>query len=200
MTVSISAVVFWLLTALASGFGAYFGAYLKKKGENLATHEDIAKLVDQVRAITTATKEIEAKISNDMWDRQKQWELKRDALFEATKAVGMTMESVTGLYSAYKASELNEETHIRTLDSWRAFGDSISKFDQAVAIASLVCSIEVQKLLFDWGLSLRSIVRDLGEGNTSTYESASKGLATKRTTINLALRRELGTGITPSIQ
>jgi len=37
----------------------------KKKGENLATHEDLDKLVVQVRAVTTTTKEIEAKISTD---------------------------------------------------------------------------------------------------------------------------------------
>jgi hypothetical protein len=49
---------------LCAGVGAYFGGYLKKKGVNLATHEDIDKVLDQVRAVTTTTKEIEAKISN----------------------------------------------------------------------------------------------------------------------------------------
>jgi len=49
-------------TLVSAGIGAYLGAYLKKKGENLATHEDIGKLLDQVRAVTTITKEIEAKI------------------------------------------------------------------------------------------------------------------------------------------
>ncbi len=42
--------------------GAYLGAYLKKKGENLATHGDIDKLVKQVSAVTAATKQIEARI------------------------------------------------------------------------------------------------------------------------------------------
>jgi len=52
-------------TLISAGIGAYLGAYLKKKGENLATHEDIGKLLDQVRAVTTITKEIEAKISDE---------------------------------------------------------------------------------------------------------------------------------------
>jgi hypothetical protein len=43
--------------------GAYLGSYLKKKGENLATHEDIDKLVKQVSAVTVATKQIEARIN-----------------------------------------------------------------------------------------------------------------------------------------
>jgi hypothetical protein len=53
-----------VVTFLSGGTGAYLGSYLKKKGENLATHEDINKLVDQVSAVTTATKQIETKISS----------------------------------------------------------------------------------------------------------------------------------------
>jgi hypothetical protein len=79
--------LYLLPTALLAGAGAFLGFYLKKKGENLATHEDIDRLNDQVRVVTTTTKEIEAKISGDLWDRQKQWELKRDALFEATRCI-----------------------------------------------------------------------------------------------------------------
>jgi hypothetical protein len=45
------------------------------KGKNLATYEDIDKLVDLVEAVTTATKQIEARISNEVWDRQKRWEM-----------------------------------------------------------------------------------------------------------------------------
>ena len=42
--------VVFLATMLSSGVGAYVGAYLKRKGENPATHEDIDKLLDQVAA------------------------------------------------------------------------------------------------------------------------------------------------------
>lgn len=61
--------ILWDLSVIVALFVGFFSAYMAKKGENLATHEDIEKLVDQVRAVTTATKEIEAKISNDMWIR-----------------------------------------------------------------------------------------------------------------------------------
>ena len=40
-------------TLVAAGLGAYLGSYLKKKGENLATHEDLDKLTAQVSAVTT---------------------------------------------------------------------------------------------------------------------------------------------------
>jgi len=67
--------------------GCILGSYLKKKGENLATHEDIDKLVDQVQAVTKATKEIETKISSDLWDRQKQWDV--ETLFAASNRMSL---------------------------------------------------------------------------------------------------------------
>ncbi len=75
------------LSLVGGWAGAYLGGYLKKKGENLATHEDINQLVDQVRAVTQTTKEIEAKISSDVWNKQKQWEMKREVLFSAAKSI-----------------------------------------------------------------------------------------------------------------
>jgi hypothetical protein len=76
-----------VVTVLSAGIGAYIGAYLKKKGENLATHEDIDKLVVQIKATTEATKSIEARISNEVWDRQRKWEIKKETLFDATRGL-----------------------------------------------------------------------------------------------------------------
>lgn len=53
----------FVLLFIAPALGAYFGSYLKKKGENLATHEDIDMLVRQVSAVTAASKQIEARIT-----------------------------------------------------------------------------------------------------------------------------------------
>lgn len=61
------------LTSLFSAFcGSYLGGYLKKKGENLATHEDVQRLVEQVSRVTEATKQIEARInrSSRVYERQ----------------------------------------------------------------------------------------------------------------------------------
>lgn len=78
-----------LIGALIAGLSLLLGAYLKgygtKKGENLATHEDIDKVLEQVKAVTEATKKIEAEISTGVWDRQKRWEMKREVLFEAAR-------------------------------------------------------------------------------------------------------------------
>jgi hypothetical protein len=69
-----------VITAVVSGAAAYLGSYLRKKGENLATHEDINMLVKQVSAVTTTTKQIEAKISNEVWRRERKSELQLKAI------------------------------------------------------------------------------------------------------------------------
>ena len=59
-----------VLIICAITFVAYFKGYGSKKGENLATHEDIDKLVKQVEAVTKATQDIEASMSTRVWARE----------------------------------------------------------------------------------------------------------------------------------
>ena len=104
-----AALVLFLLPFIAAAAGAYLGAYLRKKGENLATHEDIEKLDDQVRVVTTTAKEIEAKISDELWNRQKRWELKREVLFEVAKSLAEIDGAIIGLDSLLQVETKPDE-------------------------------------------------------------------------------------------
>jgi hypothetical protein len=66
------------LAAFGGTFGALFGGYFRRKGEDLATHEDIAKLVDQVKATTAATESIRADITGRLWVTQERWKQKTE--------------------------------------------------------------------------------------------------------------------------
>src|ERR1700733_9090074 len=112
LMLNIGLLLLWLgLNFVVSGGGAHFGAYLKKKGENLATHEDIDKVLVEVRATTQATKEIEAKISDVVWDRQKRWEMKRDLIFEATKRIAIVKDKLVALCNTYEAGDQTGNPH-----------------------------------------------------------------------------------------
>ena len=50
--------------ALVTGIGAYFDSYLREKGKNLATKEDVA-------AISRTTEEIKTEIASGAWLRQR---------------------------------------------------------------------------------------------------------------------------------
>jgi hypothetical protein len=50
-----------------------------------------------MKAVTQATKEIEAKISDDVWARQRRWELRRDILLQ-------TMDEITNMQGPFGRS------------------------------------------------------------------------------------------------
>jgi hypothetical protein len=141
MTSTIMALMFWAITALMAGFGAYFGSYFKKKGENLATHEDIGKLVDQVRAVTVTAKEIEANISDRSWNRQKHWEMKREAIFSVMASLGRADEALHTLALAAKAlNESKEPGFLRGAEreARNECYQQIEDFDMKRALALIV--------------------------------------------------------------
>jgi len=61
-----------------AAIGAYVGSYLREKGRNLATREDMDNIVVQLRKTTEATEDIKAQISGDLWLRQNRWHFKKD--------------------------------------------------------------------------------------------------------------------------
>lgn len=134
----------WLISTLA---GSFLGAYLKKKGENFATHEDIDKLLEEVRAVTTTTKEIEAKISNEVWERQRRWEVKRDAVFEAVKELRTVQQSLNMVVAAYKVLGVDpdDDSQIRKQrDVLVKYYEAFTGFLRAKMLATIVCGKEVR--------------------------------------------------------
>ncbi len=68
-----------LVFVVVNVFKPFIGSYAAKKGENLATKQDIAQL-------TKIAEGIRAEISDKVWDRQKQWELRRDVVIDTIRA------------------------------------------------------------------------------------------------------------------
>jgi hypothetical protein len=140
-----------VLSFIGAGCGAYFGAYLKKKGENWATHADIGKLVDQMAAVTTATKKIEAAISDDVWGRQRRWELKRDTILQTMDEISNIQGPLSALTAAGVLLQVADDESRRS-----AAQERINTASQDIQLAAkdlfrsmyriqLVCGVDVQK-------------------------------------------------------
>jgi hypothetical protein len=86
-TVAVPIITFLLAWILRSALVPFLDGYSRRKGENLATHEDLDNAIEQLKAVTLTKENIKAAISDDVWDRQKQWEMRRDAVFEAVRAM-----------------------------------------------------------------------------------------------------------------
>lgn len=108
-------------------------AYLVTKGKNLATHEDIAKLVDQVRE----TEKVKAEITDNVWDRQQRWTFKQK----------IYRELIESLNALYHAEILYDETT----------ADPISKTEKAAAHEAKMTALAALKV-FDTLTTVSAIV------------------------------------------
>ena len=202
MNISIArALIFWSVTVVISGGAAYLGAYLKKKGENLATHEDIKKLVDQVQVVTTTAKEIESRIDEGVWGRQRQWELKRETLLEGGRAIADFLAAIMRLNAVHvtKAgvSKDEEDRYLLALgkqenDALDAINKASYTFQRAQLIISIVGGKEVQLAFAKIERLYKSITLKIAEGDTEYLNKALPEIRTEGSNLTLAMRRELG--------
>jgi uncharacterized membrane-anchored protein YhcB (DUF1043 family) len=71
-----TSVTFWLgivLAVISAGAGAFFGAYLQKRGEDQAIRENFAAIRDQLKTTTRDTEEIKQQLNNHLWRSQQLW-------------------------------------------------------------------------------------------------------------------------------
>ena len=185
-----------VITVVGSLVGSFLGAYLKRKGENLATHEDIDDLVHQVSAVTTATKEIEAKISHNVWDRQKRWEMKQQVLFDTAKSVQELQDSLLNLHAAYEVAaerkEKGEDVPPQLQgDAGTIWIASMSKFDTSGLLVEVVCGPEVLSACKELGALGKRIARKIHLGDTKAYTSSIGDVTKKAQAVTNAIRKEL---------
>ena len=190
--------VWWALSALAGLFGGYLGAYMAQKGENKAIHEDIEKLVDQVKAVTQATKEIEAQISSDLWNRQRKLEVKKEALFRSTKDLSALHDSLSSLSSAYKAAHESgapntPEWLVMKKQALESYHKASVTFSESQLVSELVCDLEVRRTMTQIGWLLQTIADDIASNNnfarfTNSLAEIRKDMEAAR----VAMRKELG--------
>jgi hypothetical protein len=198
--VSLGAAVGLALVAGIGGWvGAYYGAYWKKKGEQAATHEDLENLVKEVQAVTKTTEEIKSEISGGLWDRQKQWELKRDVMFEAAKTVSAAKDRLTGMHAICMTDKEAEKKGKpirldKQAEAYAAFNKAGDKLDEAFMLVAIACGDDVRNKVGAFGLFARNLAVQIAEGNPEKFLEKADELSTRFTDVAKAIRAEVGFG------
>jgi hypothetical protein len=170
--------------------GSAVTAFWKKKAENYATKQDVADL-------TEITKRVEAKISNEVWDRQKKWELKREVLFEAMRRLA-DIEEVLNTINAILQVELKEskegdiawmETKIEASASWRK---ASANFDETKLFVSVTCGTETKDAFSEYGKVALAISMAIAKGTANAYDTLRPNLVLGHIAVRAAVRNELG--------
>jgi hypothetical protein len=178
-----------LIFLVVNVFKPFFGSYAAKKGENLATKEDIAQL-------TKIAEGIKAKISDEYWDRQKQWEMRRDAVFEVVRALGTLDDELLKLNVAHTTSlpeceELKNDAiqnRLEKMTEWNLHG---ARFDGAKFLADMFVGEELRSALSTCIICMRDIAAGIRDGTKRHEENSQKTLWHKLKAVRESVRKEL---------
>jgi hypothetical protein len=179
------------ISLIAAGAGGYLGAYLKRKGENLATKEDIAE-------ITRVQEEIKAKISDDVWDRQRQWELKRDVVFDVVRALADLDMAVNKFGDAFATPPgvLTEDASLY-LKSMRSAAlkesvDCSSSYQRAHTVADIAIHGSLSRATRDYLGYADNLLIGIQKGTLRYDSQARLQLAKLHNAVIISARKELG--------
>jgi hypothetical protein len=174
---------------------SFTSSFAPKKGETAAIQEDLKKLVEQGRTLTQATKEIEAKISDDVWSRQKRWEVTRDLIFEPVRETGPLLSSVHTLLVFYAVPHHEIQTaEAQREQGFEEYQEMMNLFRRATSLFTLICSSELARQFIKIELSCQQAVRLAIENKnaeaTESYKEGSKQINRLRDLVRKELRIE----------
>lgn len=137
----------------------YLDGYSRRKGENLATKEDIAQL-------TKIAEGIKAEISDRVWDRQEKWKLKRDLLIEVIRVLGEYTDALKSLIAIHSCPASEDEDWIefqsrQLQNEAKDFENYDRKFFRTMYVARLVIGKELHRALTECATEMRSISRKI---------------------------------------
>jgi hypothetical protein len=191
---TITTILILVLYGLLFAGGIYFKSYFTEKGKSLATKEDFRELKSQTAELRQATKEIEAKIDNQIWSGQRQWELKRDALLATVSALRQAHSAIQILYSAYDVDMKvkGEEWKERIPEERKRSSEALAIFNEKRFEASLVCSKTVNSALETPASLMRVCIIRFAQGDSKKASDLAPRI---NDAVKLAIdfmRKELG--------
>jgi hypothetical protein len=179
--------LFYVGSAVASLIGALLGSFFKRLGEDFAAQQSIQKL-------TATVENIKAAISDDVWDRQKQWELRRDAVLDAIRARADLEAALVNLNSWLSASEKTptDKADAELSAASQGFRSSRTSFRRAHLIADLAVGGQFSNAMSAYFLLTGAVVRDMTRQRAFLDSAKSKELALSGNNVILSARQALG--------
>jgi hypothetical protein len=175
----------------------YLKGYSTRKGENLATHDDIDKLVDQVKAVTKATEEIKGEISRGLIDRQRVAEMKREVLFDTMRRVAAVYATINTLQAVLK-SQLANQTFAKSVDGMQMKIDKNNKYfgaasdlEESRLFVEVTCSPQVTEAISKFSALATTIAGKINEGDAEIFNARIKEFLDLKDGVSDAIRKEL---------
>jgi hypothetical protein len=181
-----------IATILVSGLAAYFGAFIKTMAANDANNQNFEKVLEQMKTQTAEIENIKAAISDDVWDRQKQWEMRRDVVFEVLRSLGQYDNALLELCVAYSTSIEDVDSAMTSRlekgGNWNRIGANL---DGTGFLVVAICGDTLYKALSAYLKGTRAVANDILNGKPERYTASQGDRANQIKALRAAVRKEL---------
>lgn len=148
-----------------------------------------------MRAVTSTTEEIKAKISNDVWDRQRRWEMKRDILFETGRKISADYSAfgnALGFFNQEIAAKMEKSAlDQKKVEVMTDFHKASLEVDGMFALVGVVCAQDVVGKIFSFSQDVRTTMLAIRGADRESDDAIFARLGPKYAEVVRTLRREL---------
>jgi hypothetical protein len=123
---------------------SFLPGYMREKGKNLATKEDIQELARQTGILTQTTKEIEARISISVWSKQQQWDIQKTALLDSLKDLATAETFLVRLVQTFvDTKDQPQGWETRRKEANEKYAERINNFWRTQLAIEILCGREI---------------------------------------------------------
>jgi len=179
--------IIWVLSIVTGLLVGYLGGYVKKKAENRAMREDI-------EVLTRAAEEIKANVADKSWDRQRHWEMKRDALLAMIQALGLAGESLmymAGTYQIGRAGQTPPDWPEKAKELSETWLQNMNDYDQKRFVASLLGGKDLDEAMQTAGRSMRKLAQAAMKGLPYDMDTDMPNVREKIAAVRIAATKAL---------
>jgi hypothetical protein len=189
-------IAFYSILAFAVGLfsGSFLPSYLREKGRNLATQEDIQELATQTGILTQTTKEIEARISIGVWSKQQQWDLQKTALLDSLKDLATAETFLVRLVQTFvDTKDRPQGWEARRKEANEKYAERINNFWRTQLAIEILCGTEIASHFQEIDTIFDRVRRTLKKGEfDDIWNTQYPELLLAKRQLGQTVRRRLG--------
>src|SRR3984957_17133897 len=139
-------IAFYSILAFVVGLfsWSFLPSYMRDKGRNPATKEDLQELARQMGILTQTTKEIEARISVSVWSKQQRWDIQKTALLDSLKDLAPAETFLVRLVQTFADTKDHPPGwEIRRKEANEKYAEGINNFWRTQLAIEIVCGREI---------------------------------------------------------
>jgi hypothetical protein len=189
-------IAFYSILAFAVGLfsGSFLPSYLREKGKNLATQEDIQELARQTGILTQTTKEIEARISIGVWSKQQRWDLQKTALLDSLKDLATAETFLVRLVQTFvDTKDRPQGWEARRKEANEKYAERINNFWRTQLAIEILCGTEIASHFQEIDTIFDRVRRTLKKGEfDDIWNTQYPELLLAKRQLGQTVRRRLG--------